>query len=154
MPFNSEDPTLDASTEVGQSPRQQDDFYNSAQAIGLKNSLSSPREDYSPAQDIGIRNFFPSQVDKDFRLEERQETTRSRLATFLINILAGTLTASFTLVIILIIMSGFVDDKKAPSFDKTSTLVKDLVTFILTAQTGLIGTALGFYFGSRGGNND
>ncbi len=154
MPFPSEDPTPDTSTEVDRSPRQRGNFYNSAQDIGLKNSLPSPRENYGPAQEVGIRDFFPSQVDKDLRLEERQETTRSRLATFLINILAGTLTASFTLVIILIIMSGFVDDKKAPSFDKTSTLVKDLVTFILTAQTGLIGTALGFYFGSRGGNND
>jgi len=51
-------------------------------------------------------------------------------------------------------MSGFVDEKKVESFDRTSSLVKDLITFILTAQTGLIGTALGFYFGSRGGNTD
>jgi hypothetical protein len=48
-------------------------------------------------------------------------------------------------------MSGFVvDEKKNNSFDKTSALAKDLITFILTAQTGLIGTALGFYFGSKG----
>ncbi|MBU6229439.1 MAG: hypothetical protein KGQ93_07070 [Cyanobacteria bacterium REEB459] len=110
---------------------------------------------YNPAQDIGIRNLLPSQVDKGLRLEERQERTRSQLAMFLIKMLAGTLGISFALVILLILMSGFVDNKeKAESFDKTSALVKDLVTFILTAQTGLIGTALGFYFGSRGSNND
>ena len=118
---------------------------------------SSPVADdrYNPVQDIGIRNLLPSQVDKGLRLEERQERTRSQLAMFLIKMLAGTLGVSFALVMLLILMSGFVDnEKKAASFDKTTALVKDLVTFILTAQTGLIGTALGFYFGSRGSNND
>jgi hypothetical protein len=51
-------------------------------------------------------------------------------------------------------MTGVIDEKKSESFTKTSALVKDLITFILTAQTGLIGTALGFYFGSRGSNAD
>ena len=43
----------------------------------------------------------------------------------------------------------FVDEKKSHSFDKTSSLVKDLATVIFTAQIGLVGTALGFYFGSK-----
>ncbi|MEA5533450.1 hypothetical protein VB691_05470 [Crocosphaera sp. XPORK-15E] len=109
---------------------------------------------YVQTQDFDLKNLFPSQVETGIKLEERQETTRSQLATFLIKILAGTLIASFLLIIILIIMSGFIDEKKITSFEKTSALVKDLITFILTAQTGLIGTALGFYFGSRGSNSD
>jgi hypothetical protein len=109
---------------------------------------------YIQTQEVEIKNLLPSQVDTGIKLEERQETTRSQLATFLIKILAGTLTASFGLIILLTIMSGFVDERKVASFDKTSSLVKDLITFILTAQTGLIGTALGFYFGSRGSNAD
>jgi len=109
---------------------------------------------YIQTQDVDIKNLLPSQVNTGIKLEERQETTRSQLATFLIRILAGTLTASFGLILLLIVASGFVDDKKVASFDKTSSLVKDLITFILTAQTGLIGTALGFYFGSRGNNAD
>lgn len=109
---------------------------------------------YIQTQEGEIKNLLPSQVDTGIKLEERQETTRSQLATFLIKILAGTLTASFSLIILLTVMSGFVDEKKVESFDRTSSLVKDLITFILTAQTGLIGTALGFYFGSRGGNAD
>ncbi len=109
---------------------------------------------YIQTQEGEIKNLLPSQVDTGIKLEERQETTRSQLATFLIKILAGTLTASFSLIILLTVMSGFVDEKKVESFDRTSSLVKDLITFILTAQTGLIGTALGFYFGSRGGNTD
>jgi hypothetical protein len=109
---------------------------------------------YVQTQEIDIKNLVPSQIETGIKLEERQETTRSQLATFLIKILAGTLTASFGLIILLTVMSGFVDDRKTESFDKTSSLVKDLITFILTAQTGLIGTALGFYFGSRGNNSD
>ena len=86
-------------------------------------------------------------------LPDRQETTRAWLATFLTYTLAGTITTSFILIISLVVMSGFiVDEKKTNSFDKTSALAKDLITFILTAQTGLIGTALGFYFGSKGNN--
>jgi hypothetical protein len=46
-------------------------------------------------------------------------------------------------------MSHFISQNQVESFNKTSSLVKDLITFILTAQTGLIGTALGFYFGSH-----
>lgn len=105
--------------------------------------------------EVDLKSLLPSQVETDIKLEERQEATRSQLATFLIKILAGTLIASFGLIILLTVMSGFfIDEKKIESFDKTSSLVKDLITFILTAQTGLIGTALGFYFGSRGGNSD
>lgn len=105
-------------------------------------------------QEVDIQNLLPSQAETGVRLEERQETTRSQLAIFLIQILAGTLTASFGLIIMLTVMSGFIDERRLESFDQTSSLVKDLVTFILTAQTGLIGTALGFYFGSRGSNAD
>lgn len=98
-----------------------------------------------------LSSLIPS-VGEKLTLSERQEVTRSKLATFLIWILAGTLTASFSLILLLIIMTTFVDERKATNLEKTSTLVKDLITFILTAQTGLIGTALGFYFGSK--NND
>lgn len=109
---------------------------------------------YVQTKEFDIKTLFPSQMETGIKLEERQETTRSQLATFLIKILAGTLIASFGLIILLIVMSYFIDNTKIELFDKTSILVKDLITFILTAQTGLIGTALGFYFGSRGSNSD
>lgn len=111
---------------------------------------------------IDVKRLLPTQNELNINLEQRQELTRSQLAVLLIKILAGTLVGSFTLVITMAIMSGFVDEKRMESFDKTSALVKDLtsalvkdlITFILTAQTGLIGTALGFYFGSRGSQKD
>jgi hypothetical protein len=109
---------------------------------------------YVQAQDVDIRSLLPSQLETGIKLEERQEATRSQLATFLIKILAGTLSASFGLIILLTVMIGIVDEKKAEALQKNSSLVKDLITFILTAQTGLIGTALGFYFGSKGSNKD
>ena len=109
---------------------------------------------YVETQEVDLKNLLPSQIETGIKLEERQETTRSQLATFLIKILAGTLTASFGLIVLLTVMTGVIDEKKSESFTKTSALVKDLITFILTAQTGLIGTALGFYFGSRGSNAD
>ncbi len=119
-------------------------------------SVSEPTKkdisDLSPVQsnkpDIQSIN-----LNQGATLPDRQETTRAWLATFLTYTLAGTITTSFILIISLVVMSGFiVDEKKTNSFDKTSALAKDLITFILTAQTGLIGTALGFYFGSKGNN--
>ncbi len=109
--------------------------------------------DLSPVQSNkpDLQSINPNQ---GATLPDRQETTRAWLATFLTYTLAGTITTSFILIISLVVMSGFiVDEKKNSSFDKTSALAKDLITFILTAQTGLIGTALGFYFGSKG-NSD
>lgn len=111
-------------------------------------------ERFVQTQEFDIKSLLPSQTETGIKLEEKQEQTRSQLATFLIKILAGTLVASFSLIVILIIASTFADERRAASLDKQNALVKDLVTFILTAQTGLIGTALGFYFGSRSGNSD
>ncbi len=109
--------------------------------------------DLSPVQSNkpDLQSINPNQGDT---LPDKQEKTRAWLATFLTYTLAGTITTSFILIIGLVVMSGFfVDEKRNSSFDKTSALAKDLITFILTAQTGLIGTALGFYFGSKG-NSD
>ncbi|MFZ4676685.1 MAG: hypothetical protein ACOYM4_13515 [Nodosilinea sp.] len=118
----------------------------------------SPDQDvinrFVKTQEVDIGSLLPSQRETGIKLEERQETTRAQLATFLIRILAGTLLASFSLILIMILMAGFAGEEKQESLKENNSLVKDLITFMLTAQTGLIGTALGFYFGSRGSNND
>ncbi len=103
----------------------------------------------SPTQSkIGTESLTPEQGDD---LQKSQEQTRAKLAKFLTYTLAGTIVASFTVIVALTIMSGFlVDEKKTSSFDKTSALAKDLIVTILTSQIGLVGTAIGFYFGSRG----
>lgn len=132
MPTNSqEEPVLD--TGVENKDFNQQDLFNR----------------YLKTEDVDITNLIPFQKETGIKLEEKQEETRSKLATFLIKMLATTLVSSFLLVVILILSTSFMDEKKAEFIEKKSTLVKDLVTFIITAQTGLIGTALGFYFGSK-----
>lgn len=101
---------------------------------------------------VPVQDVFPRLGEK-FNIQESQEQTRAKLATFLVTILSRTIIASFALVLGLLLISIFVDEKKTSSFDKTSSLVKDLITVILTSQIGLVGTALGFYFGSKG-NSD
>lgn len=90
--------------------------------------------------------------DPTYNIPQQQEQTRSQLATFLIKIFAGTLGLSLALVISLVVLSITIDKDKSENFDKTTALVKDLITLVVTSQIGLIGSALGFYFGSR--NND
>mgnify|MGYP001072325308 CR=1 FL=1 len=109
---------------------------------------------YLDLQEVNIRDLLPSQKETSFKLEEKQEATRSQLATFLLKMLAGTLTASLVLIVALTLVSVFVPREREEAFEQTSNLAKDLITLILTTQTGLVGTALGFYFGSRGNNFD
>ena len=94
-------------------------------------------------------DIIPAYASTDFNLQESQEKTRSGLANILVRILSRTIIASFFLIVALLGISIFVDDKKTASFDKTSALAKELITVIFTAQIGLVGTALGFYFGSK-----
>ena len=100
-----------------------------------------------------IVDVTPTTKNTNKTVEEQQEQTRSQLARFLINIFALTIGGSFALFISLVILSVNIDEKKAENLDKTSILVKDLITLIITSQTGLIGSALGFYFGSRNNNS-
>jgi small-conductance mechanosensitive channel len=97
-----------------------------------------------------IEDLVPSQRN----LSDKQENTRSKLATSLINILAGTLIGSFALIVVMTIMIGLVSKDKEVLLKEHNAWLKDMITLALTAQTGLIGSALGFYFGSRGNNSD
>ena len=100
-----------------------------------------------------IDDLSPSTENTNNTIEEQQEQTRSQLANFLVKIFAGTIIGSFVLFSTLVLFSINIDEKKAGNLDKTSILVKDLITLIITSQTGLIGYALGFYFGSRNNNS-
>jgi hypothetical protein len=103
--------------------------------------------------EIQNRDFLPTMKDEvgipyANDIPQRQETTRAKLANFLILTFAITIGASFMLVVALIVVSVFIDEKNINSFDKTSALAKDLIALILASEAGLIGTVLGFYFGS------
>ncbi|MCY7333130.1 MAG: hypothetical protein LH649_10845 [Pseudanabaena sp. CAN_BIN31] len=114
----------------------------------VREPITDDIRNFSPTQStINILDTIPSQ-GSDI------EKTREKLANFLTYTLAGTIGFSFVIIVALTIMSGFfVDEKKTSSFDKTSALAKDLIVTILTSQIGLVGTVIGFYFGSKG-NSD
>jgi len=122
----------------------------------ISESFSDPSSGLSLPNKIGESDLrqngelvFPKINPEKLTIAERQEVTRAGLANFLVMLLSGTIISSFVLVIVLLIISISVDEKKTSSFDKTSALVKDLITLIFTTQIGLVGTALGFYFGSK-----
>jgi hypothetical protein len=119
-----------------------------------KPSVREPIIDISSLSSTQSKLDIPTQSKLDVPkqssdLRHKREATRAELATSLISILSRTIIASFSLFIVLMSISIFVDEKKTSSFDKTSALAKELIVVIFTAQIGLVGTALGFYFGSQ-----
>lgn len=78
-------------------------------------------------------------------IAQKQEDTRSQLAKTLLWLLIGTYIGSF------LILIGVIFYPMQTNVDKSTvyTYIKDVVTLLITTQTALVGTALGFYFGSR-----
>ncbi len=74
-----------------------------------------------------------------FNLEKEQAQTRGTLARLLIYSLISSLVFSFSLATIVFWRSSEV----------SQDFVKDIIVIILTSQTGLVGTVLGFYFGKN-----
>lgn len=152
--MNPEETKLSISKSPDDLPSISDLFNEANKDEAKKNrDTDSVRESENlPKPVLGEESFnvnIPGFENKDFDIRKSQEITRSKLADFLVKILAGTIITTFTLIIVLLIISIFVDDRKTDSFDKTSALAKELITVIFTAQIGLVGTALGFYFGSK-----
>jgi hypothetical protein len=103
----------------------------------------------SPTSPTQGELFLPKLNKDKLTILESQEKTRAELARFLVQILSRTIIASFSLFIGLLILSIFIDEKKSSSFEKTSSLVKESIMVIFTAQISIVATALGFYFGSK-----
>lgn len=124
----------------------------------------NPEPNRESPEDIPKQRDLPIQPDptnldipSPKTIANKPEETLSKLATSLIRLLWTTIIASFSSIAVLTVLSfilDIIDPQKAEQFAKTSFIVKDLIALILTAQTGLIGTALGFYFGSKSGNSD
>ncbi len=94
------------------------------QSPKLAKSISTPPKIADVTPTVSMLDVMPGVNE---HVELRQETTRSKLAIDLINILAGALMASFRLIAALTIMSGSIDEKRTESFDKSNSLVKNLV---------------------------
>ncbi|MFW9257696.1 hypothetical protein [Nostoc sp. CALU 546] len=92
-----------------------------------------------------INHLIPEIKDTNLQIKQipvKQEETRTKLALYLVYTLIGTLFLSFVLTGI----AAFTPDKEDRNY------FKDLITLVITSQTGLIGTVLGFYFGAK--NNE
>ena len=77
-----------------------------------------------------------------------QEETRSKLAKWLVAGFVATMAGIFLIILIdKIYYYSASDVTKEKIKDQTGT--KDLVSLILTAQSSLVGAAIGFYFGIR-----
>ncbi|MGK7918108.1 MAG: hypothetical protein AB4038_21655 [Prochloraceae cyanobacterium] len=68
-----------------------------------------------------------------------QEKTRSTLAILLVSFLGGSIAFSF-LIIFLILCSNLTSEDKL-------SFTKDTITLLVTTQVGIVGSAIGFYFG-------
>lgn len=85
---------------------------------------------------------------KPTTLAERQEETRGELAKRLIAILQWVVIFLLLLTVVDRIAAGiFAFNGRKYEYNHTES--KDIATLVLTSLSGLVGTALGFYFGSR-----
>jgi len=77
----------------------------------------------------------------------RRESTRSKLAERFLWILIGTYFLSFLTMIGVLAMPFFVQSNQELRNDSYS-YTKDIISILITTQTGLVGSIMGFYFGS------
>jgi hypothetical protein len=126
-----------------------DETKKNGDADSVRENENLPKLDFPVLEKKSFNLDIPTFANKDFDIRKSQEETRAKLATRLVEILYQTVIVSVGLIVVLLSISIFVDDKKSASFDKTSALAKELITVVFTAQIGLVGTALGFYFGSK-----
>lgn len=94
--------------------------------------------------------LFPKEenISKDESISSRQESTRATLSIYLLMFLGATYLCTFILLFGIIYFPPKQSSDNVDSFTK----LKDIITLLITTQTGLVGSALGFYFGSR--NNE
>ena len=79
-------------------------------------------------------------------IPRQQEQTRGWLAKTLVKTLIGTVAATFVVILV---------DKVLVALEKNTENqgLREIITLIWTSETALIGTALGFYFGSQNSDN-
>lgn len=78
-------------------------------------------------------------------IDHKREDTRTNLALRLIWLLIGTY-------IVIAILGAIVIFREPKDSERRYTYSKDLFSLLITTQTGLVGTVIGFYFGINQGN--
>jgi len=86
-------------------------------------------------------------IKLDKSLDHKREDTRSNLANWLIWLLVGTYLVTFLCT--LCVMFIPINQNDLEERDKRYTYTKDIFALLITTQTGLVGSVIGFYFGSN-----
>lgn len=96
----------------------------------------NPGADFSPKEVELKQSFFEPQQRPRFDIVEAQERTRATLAYCLLSVLGVTLLGVGAFITV------------SPDGEK-SEKDRELITLIWTSEVALVGSALGFYFGSQ-----
>jgi len=81
------------------------------------------------------------------KIAKQREDTRSVLAERFLWILIGTYTLSFITMLGVLLTPIFTQINKELR-DESYVYTKDIISILITTQTGLVGSIMGFYFGS------
>ena len=108
----------------------------------------------APTVEQVFKDIAPRKSPLKPTIAERQEETRGDLAKGLIGILRLTIIFFFLLIVADRIVSASIFSASGQKYEYNSSESKEITTLILTSLTGLVGTALGFYFGSRNSFTD
>jgi hypothetical protein len=142
--FEEDSPTNGAFF-MSNTEKQQNIDISTAQAQQLAAVNNEPGQVLEVGGELNISDYvravpLSSKASDDLAvyLVKQHETTRTRLAMWIVKMFGSSLLATFLLV-------GVATFN--PTVDKT--LIKDMVPLVITSQSTLMATALGFYFGTK-----
>lgn len=123
----------------------QSKVHSSEQKTSLPLELENEEVHISLDGDLNLADYIrdkPASSDTVHEINDwvaqQREKTRTAIAMRFINLFGATLTATFVLMGVAAFNS---------SADKP--LIKDIASLAITSQVGLLGTALGYYFGNK-----
>ncbi len=91
-----------------------------------------------------VQNEIKQEEDERKKLEDRLralEQSRREISTILLGCIAATILGTFLYI--------YISVSDTEDADKNDENAKELITLIWTSEVGLVGGALGYYFGSR-----
>ena len=109
--------------------------------------------DFPETTRIKSKNKFIDNLSEELKVTVaeqitiRREDTRSQIAGRFLYILISTYLLSFLTMIGVLTMPFFVSSNQEVRND-SYTYTKDIISLLITTQTGLVGSIIGFYFGS------
>jgi hypothetical protein len=134
--------------------KEKEDKGEKEQSLEIGARTSGIIEKFEEEQSLKIGTPTPETIGKFKDVLVSQEDTRAFLARFLVFIFAGAVLLTFVYIFLLSFFPaslecGMVEGKTICNSDGEG---KDLITLLLSSLTAVIGTALGFYFGSSRGS--